>query len=71
MKLFTLKDVDLIIMNLLQFSYRFAMSLLTYFSLLELFFSVLKLAGDLTKHLSMCNIKHASVVTDFSRTVRC
>lgn len=57
-------------MNLFQdISSRFAATsvLLTYFSLLELCFSVLKLARDLTKHLSMCNFNHRSVSTDFSR----
>lgn len=70
MKIFTLGRVDLLITNLFQeASHRFAATsvLLTYFSLLELCFSVLKLACDLTKQLSMCNFKHRSVSSDFSR----
>lgn len=33
----------------------------------DLYFSVLKLACDLTKHLSMCSFNHPNVSTDFSR----
>lgn len=69
-RIFTLTSVDLLIMNLFQeISYRFAATsvLLTYFSLLELSFCVLKLACDLTKHLSMWNFNHLSVSTDLSR----
>lgn len=70
MRIFTLRSVDLLIMNLFQeISYRFAATsvLLTYFSLLELCFSLLKLARDLTKHLGTCNFNHLSLSTDFSR----
>lgn len=57
-------------MNLFQeISCRFAVSsmLLAYFSFLDPCFSVLKLAGDLTKHLSMCSFNLPSVSADFSR----
>lgn len=68
-EIFTLNSVDSLMMNLFQCSYTFAATLvlLTCFSLPKLSFSVLKLAGDLTKHLSMCNFKHASAATDLSR----
>lgn len=55
-----------------EISYRFAVPSvsLTYFSLLELCSSILKLAGDLTEHLGMVTFNHPSVSTDFSRNTR-
>lgn len=69
----SLRTVDLLIMDLFQeISYRFTATsvLLTYFSLLELCFSILKLACDLTEHLGMGTFNHQSVSTDFSRNTR-
>lgn len=57
----SLRSVDLLIMDLLQeISYRFAVNsvLLTYFSLLELCSSILKLACDLTEHLGTGTFNH-------------